>query len=151
MDSKQPPPSPPEFQEVKQLSADDERYFTSSGAKYEKQLDTFTKQLKSKLKGYAPEVKQIFALEGAHKMGINEVREKSLDIRVGFMQSSRTAKFIGIALGVWAMWELYVGAKWILKKWADHEAREQGLIPPPPPKRQRIHSRDWHHNTDNDL
>ena len=150
MDSKQTPPSPPEFHEIKQLTADDERYFTSSGAKYEKQLDTFTKQLNSKLKGYAPELRQILALDVAHKKSINNVAKKSLDIKGGFVQSSTTAKFIGITLGVWAIWELYVGAKWILKKWADHEAREQGLIPPPTPKRQRIHSRDWHYNTDND-
>ena|SRR5271170_2485907 len=152
MASKQPPKEyvekelPTVQREINQLTAGDENYFTTSGAKYEYQLDRFTTDLQSKLKGYAPEIKQIATLEAAHKKHINDVNKKSVEIQVGYMLSSRMAKLLGIVLGAWAVWEVYHGAKRILKKWANHEAREQGLIPRSPPKRQRIHSRDWHHN-----
>jgi len=151
MASKQPPTK---FPEIKQLTADDPRYFTPSGARYEDQIASFTEDLRSKLKGYVPETKHITVIEAAHKKHINDVYRKSTELQADFMKTSRTAKFIGVVLGVWAVWELYVGAKWILKKWVDHEAREQGLIrpsSPPPWKRQRIHSRDWQIHTDNDI
>jgi len=127
--------------EPNQLTADDERYFTPQGAKYETQMQTLQKDLRQQLKRYPDELAAIQDEGGKHRTNHNYFQHRSEKILQGFVSSSKTAKVVGVALGVCILWELYFGGKWILKKLTEQQGREAGFMVSR--KQRRDHSREW--------
>lgn len=135
--------------EPNQLTADDGRYFTPQGAKYEAQVATLQQDLRDQLKQYKGEVDAIHEEGRKHTNGYTSFIHRSQNILSGFATSSKTAKVVGVALGVAVLWELYLGGKWLLKKLTNQQAREMGFDVSQR-YRRRSHSRDWEIRPDGD-
>jgi len=124
----------------KRLTADDERYFTPDGAKYEHKVNTLHSKLHQELEKYPDHITAIQKEARNQQKGYTMFAQRGEGIFSGLANSSKTAKVMGVVLGVWAAWELYLGAKWVLKKATEQQAREYGLVSR---KQRRSHARDW--------